>query len=107
MNNEKMNSIASWIGMNIIIKYKYMFFILITILLIFGFQGMNKIVVDSSNETFFSASEEVMIQNKRFKEIFGNEEFVFVYIEVDNIFQHDVLKHIQEISQDIKKIFHL
>ena len=103
MNNKKINQWCARFGMNIIIKYKWIFLVLIVSLLIVGFIGMQKLVTDSSNESFLPENDETVVQNDRFKEIFGNEEFVFVFIETENVFDHNVLTYIRTLSEDLDK----
>ena len=59
--------------------------------------------MDSSNESFLPEGDETIIQNDRFKEIFGNEEFVFILVEADDVFDHDVLAYIRELSEDLEE----
>jgi predicted RND superfamily exporter protein len=103
MDNEKINLWCSRFGMNVIIKYKWIFFVLIILLLVVGFNGMQNLVTDSSNESFLPENDETVVQNDRFKEIFGNEEFVFVFIETDNVFDHRVLTYIRTLSEDLEE----
>lgn len=103
MKNHDMNTWAASFGMNIIIRYKWIFLILIVLAVSGGFQGIQQIVMDSSNESFLPEGDETIIQNDRFKEIFGNEEFVFILVEADNVFDHDVLAYIRELSEDLEE----
>jgi predicted RND superfamily exporter protein len=86
MTNEKINQWAARVGTNIIIKYKWLFFLLIVLLVIFGAIGAQKIEVEMSNESYMPENDPTIIENNRFKEIFGSEDFVFVFIEADNVF---------------------
>jgi len=103
MDNEKINQWCARVGMNIIIKYKWILLVLIVILLVMGFIGMQRLVTDSSNESFLPENDETVVQNNRFKEIFGNEEYVFVFIEAENVFDHQVLTYIRTLSEDLDK----
>ena len=96
------NEWAASFGSHVIIRYKYLFFLLITLCVVGGFLGMQKVIMDSSNESFLPEDDETILQNDRFKEIFGNEDFVFVFIEADHIFEHDVLTYIRELSEDLE-----
>jgi uncharacterized protein len=103
MNNEKINQWCAWIGMNIIIKYKWIILFSVSLIFLLGLIGMQRLVTDSSNESFLPENDETVIQNDRFKEIFGNEEFVFVFIEAENVFDHGVLTYIKALSEDLDK----
>ena len=96
MNNDRINKWAEEFGMNVIIKYKFLFFAGIVLLVVLSLLGMKRLVTDTSNESFFPKGDEMIVQNDRFKEIFGNEEFVFVFIEADNVFDHDTLEYVRQ-----------
>lgn len=103
MTNEKINQWAAHVGMSIIIKYKWLFFLLIVLLVIFGAIGAQKIEVETSNESFMPENDPTIIENNRFKEIFGNEDFVFIFIEAEDVFDYEVLTYIRAVTNDLKK----
>jgi len=103
MNSERVNEWAAKFGMNIIIKYKFVLLALLILSVIVGYLGMQRLVTDTSNESFLPEGDEMIVQNDRFKEIFGNEEFVFVFIEADEVFKYDALKYIRVLSEDFEK----
>lgn len=102
MKRNNTNELAANFGMNMIIRFKYLWIILITLLAVGGYFGAQRIVMDSSNESFVAEGDDTVTQNNRFKEIFGNEEFVFILVEADDVFQHDVLAYIHALSDDLK-----
>ncbi|MFC1713178.1 RND family transporter [Candidatus Poribacteria bacterium] len=103
MNEERINKWAAKVGMEVIIRHRFVFLALIVPIIVAGFLGMQRLVIDSSNESFLPEGDEISIQNDRFKEIFGNEEFLFIFIEADEIFQPDVLEYIRTLGDDIEK----
>jgi predicted RND superfamily exporter protein len=103
MNNEKINRFTTGIGMNIIIKYRWLFLLLILFLVIFGTIGAQKIEMETSNEAFMPENDPTVINNNRFKEIFGNEDFVFIFFEAEDVFDYKVLKFIRDVTTDLKK----
>ena len=103
MNEDRINEWAAKFGMGVIIRHRFVFLALIVPLIVGGFLGMQRLVIDSSNESFFPEGDETRVQNDRFKEIFGNEEFLFIFIEADEIFQPDVLEYIRILGDDIDK----
>jgi predicted RND superfamily exporter protein len=58
--------------------------------------------MDTSNESSFPEADIVNQQNKKFEAIFGNEDFVFLLIEADEVFDHEVLAYIRELSKDLE-----
>ncbi len=103
MKNNKIGRGASRIGMNVIVKYKWIFFLGIAMLVVLGYLGLDKIVMDNSNESMFEKSDEVNIKLQQFHEIFGNEDFVFVMVEADNIFTPEALAYIKRLSDDLEQ----
>jgi predicted RND superfamily exporter protein len=103
MNNQQINQWAARFGTGVIIKHKFLFFIGIAALLVIGILGLQNIVIDSSNESFLPENDEAVIHNEKFKEIFGNEDFVFIFIEADDVFDPGVLSYIRALSRDLKK----
>jgi predicted RND superfamily exporter protein len=102
MNKQTINTWARSFGMNVLIQYRWIVLMLIAAAMLAGYVGMTKIRVDTSNESKFSEDDEVNQRNKKFEAIFGNEDFVFLLIEADNVFDHDVLAYIRELSEDLE-----
>ena len=102
MNRQTINSWARSFGMNVLITYRWIVLILVIAAIFTGYVGMTKIRVDTSNESKFPEADEVNQCNKKFDAIFGNEEFVFLLIEAKDVFDHDVLAYIRELSEDLE-----
>lgn len=103
MNNNRINRWAASFGMNVIIRYKWIFFLIIILLVGIGFSGTKRLVMDSSNESFLPEGDAALVMNDRFKEIFGSEEFVFVYIEAEDVFRPEVLHYIRNLGRDLEE----
>jgi len=103
MKTYDINQWAASFGMNVLIKHKWIFLILVLMVAIGGYFGAQRVVMDSSNESFLPEGDPIVEQNDRFKEIFGNEEFVFIYIEADDVFDYDVLTYIRELTGDLEE----
>ncbi len=100
--NHKMNELTARIGMNVIIKYKYFWLSFCLALVVVSSLGLERLTMDSSNDSFFSANDETMIDNQKFKDLFGNEEFVFVFIEADEVFAARTLQNIRDLTEDLE-----
>jgi hypothetical protein len=103
MVRDRINEWAAEFGMNVIVKYKFIFLAAIALLIVGSGLGMRRLVTDTSNESFLSEGDEMIVQNNRFKEIFGNEEFVFVFVEADDVFSSDTLQYVQALSEDFDR----
>ena len=103
MKKNGVNTWAGTFGINVVIRHRFVFLLFVAVLVSVGFQGMQRVVMDSSNESFLPEGDAMIELNDRFKKIFGNEEFVFILLEADDVFEHDVLAYIRELSEDIEK----
>ncbi len=103
MKNEKIGKRAAVFGMNFIIKYRIPILIAVLVIAVIGFYGMQQIVMDNSFEGLFEDDDEAIQLNNNFKEIFGNEDYIFVFIEADDIFSTETLTYIRNLTADIKK----
>jgi Ca2+-binding RTX toxin-like protein len=102
MKTQNINSWARSCGMNVLINYRWPVLLLIVAIMFTGYAGMTKIRVDTSNESKFSSTDDVNQRNKKFEAIFGNEDFVFLLIEAEDVFDHNVLAYIRELSGDLE-----
>ncbi|MBN1798861.1 MAG: MMPL family transporter [Spirochaetales bacterium] len=103
MKNNKIGRLASKIGMNVIVRYKWFFSLAVAVLVVFGYLGLDKLVLDNSNESMFEKDDEVNLKLQQFHDIFGNEDFVFVMVEADNIFTPQNLGFIKQLSDDLEQ----
>jgi uncharacterized protein len=102
MNNKKISSKAARFGINFIIRFRIPILLLTVLLAAAGFFGTQKIVMDDSFEGMFEGDDVAIQLNNKFKEIFGNEDFILVFIEAPDIFSTDTLSYMRELSDDIK-----
>lgn len=103
MEKRNFNQWIQSFGINVIIGHRYLVLFLIGLLVIAGLLGMQRIQMDSSNEAFLPADDPLIIKNDQFKEMFGNEEFVYILVESEDVFTYDVLKYVRELSEDIEE----
>lgn len=87
--------------MRLIVRFRIFFLVLVAALVSLGVFGMQRLRMDSSNESFFPENNQSLLVNERFKEIFGNEEYLLVLIEAEDIFTRDGLTYIRELSRDL------
>lgn len=73
-------------------------------LLITGFcaGGMKLIQLDTSWDNWFLEDDPMKIADDEFKAIFGNNEYVAVLVEVDDVFSPEVLTAIRELGAELK-----
>lgn len=99
---KRLNDVYTQIGEKILLRYKLVFYLLVLILTAVSIVGITRLHIDSSNESYFSDDSAVLEANQRFKSIFGNEEFVFILLEADDVFSYRALLQLQRISEDLR-----
>ncbi len=103
MNKKSLNDNFARYATNIIFEYKYFIFISIFLLLLTGFYGMQRLQMDSSNESFMAENDPTILKNEEFKDLFGSEEFLFILVESDDIFTYETLRLIRELTEDLEE----
>ena len=102
MNHERINALFQAAGTNVILRYRYVFLALVLAACVAGVQGMGRLRFDSSNESFFPENDDLVLMNDRFKEVFGNEEFLFILVEAEDVFSRETLGYIRSLTEDLR-----
>ena len=64
--------------------------------------GIKRIQIDVSNESWFLQDDPLMVAKHEFEEIFGNNDYVAVLVEADNVFSPEILRMMRELGQELK-----
>ncbi len=91
------------IGINGIIRFRFFWLALVTGMLVFFGFGLQELQLDSSNESFLPKTDELYLANERFKEQFGNEEFVFILVKADDVFSATSLNRLRKLQTDLEE----
>ncbi len=102
MNNQNVNRILAHIGIQWIIRYRFLWILLIAGFVFAASQGLNKLRMDSSNDSFLPESDQLSAANESFKKLFGNEEFIFILVESGDIFSPDSLSRLRQLQEDLE-----
>lgn len=84
------------------IKNRAWFLVAIAALTIFGAAGLTKFKTDNSDDGWFDDSEEVKVNEDRFKDVFGGDDAVMVLVEADDVFDPDVLDAIDRLGKRLE-----
>ncbi len=90
-------------GGRLIIKYRWFFLIAILALDIIAFFGLGKIKINASDQGLFLKDSELRSNTKLFEKYFGNNDFLALLVESDDIFNPDVLKMIRELGETLQE----
>ena len=87
----------------VIVKLRWLNFILFIVILAIAFVGMKRIQFDVSNDNWFLEHDPMKIAEDEFKEIFGNNDYAAILVEVDNVFTPEVLAKIRELGKELER----
>jgi len=100
INIEKINH---WFAKRAVglIRKRWYFLLGFAVVLCVAFYGTTLIKVDVSNESNFLPNDPIRQQTKKFEELFGNDQFVAVMVENENLFTRDVLLKLRHLHQEL------
>jgi predicted RND superfamily exporter protein len=85
-----------------ILRFRWLLLVLISLLTIFAFYEMRSLRMDNSNESFFLEGDPTKLLLDKFRDTFGNEDFVYVLIETRDFFEPDTIRLIRELAEDLE-----
>jgi len=100
MNIQKINNWFERFAESII-KKRWLIIVMFLAITGISILGLTKIVVESSYDGYFLEDDPMLMQTDKFKEIFGNDNFVAVLTECDNTFSKESLELIRELSNEL------
>jgi len=84
-----------------LIRKRWYFLLGFAVVLCIAFYGTTLIKVDVSNESNFLPNDPIRQQTKKFEELFGNDQFVAVMVENENLFTREVLLKLRQLHQEL------
>ena len=85
-----------------ILRFRWLLLLLVFLLTIFAFYEMRTLRMDNSNESFFLEGDPTKLLLDKFRDTFGNDDFVYVLIETDNFFKPETIRLIKTLAQDLE-----
>ncbi|RKY43867.1 MAG: hypothetical protein DRP81_06360 [Candidatus Omnitrophota bacterium] len=86
-----------------ILRFRWLLLLLVFLLTIFAFYEMRNLRMDNSNESFFLEGDPTKLLLYKFRDTFGNEDFVYVLIETKDFFKPDTIRLIKKLAEDLEK----
>jgi predicted RND superfamily exporter protein len=86
-----------------ILAWRWLLVVAILLLTAFFFYKMRVIKMDNSNEAFFVEEDETRVTYNKFKDTFGNDEFVYILIETEDFFDAERVKLIGRLADDLEE----
>jgi len=87
----------------VILRFRWPLLFLVFIITIFAFYEMRTLRMDNSNESFFLEGDPTKLLLDKFRDTFGNEDFVYVLIETRDFFTPDTISLIKELAEDLEE----
>ncbi len=85
-----------------IIRWRWWCLGLVTLVTLAAASRLPSLQIDNSNETFFVSGDPTYLNLEAFRETFGNDDFVFILIDVDDAFEPDVLARLAELADRLE-----
>jgi predicted RND superfamily exporter protein len=100
INIEKINK---WFAISAVglIRNRWYFLAGFALVLGVAFYGTTLIKVDVSNESNFLPNDPIRLQTKEFEELFGNDQYVAVMVENENLFSREMLLKLRELHHEL------
>ncbi len=85
-----------------IVRLRWLIIVGLIFLNLIAIIGIKRIQIDVSNESWFLQDDPLMVAKHEFEEIFGNNDYVAILVEADNVFSPEILKMMRELGQELK-----
>ena len=82
-----------------IFRFRWVLLLLVAVLTIFAFYEMRSIRMDSSNEVWFIESDQTLKLLDKFRDVFGNDDFVVLLVESDNFFEPENIRALGRLAK--------
>jgi len=102
LNIERINTCFKGIGESIL-RFRWVNLILYAIIFITAVVGLGRLETELDMDKWFLEDDAMLAVKDRFEEIFGNDDFCAVLVEVDNAFTPEVLTKIRELGQELQQ----
>ncbi len=100
LNIEKINAGFERLAHHIL-KLRWLYLLLFVATIIACMYGSTLIKIDTSNENSFLESDSIKIQTDQFEEIFGNDQYVIVLLENEDLFSHESLTLLRKLHNEL------
>ena len=85
-----------------IVRLRWLIIACLIIFNIIAIMGIKRIQVDISNESWFLPDDPLVVAKRNFEEIFGNNDYIAVLVEADDVFSPKILKIMRELGHELK-----
>ena len=84
------------------IRYRWLFLIGLLIVTLVCLSGFRNFRSESNNEDWIVNGSEIQINSDHYKDLFGNDQFVMVLVQADDVFAPEVLSMIDRLGERLE-----
>ena len=85
-----------------IVKFRWLIIIGVLLATLISMIGVNQIQTDDSFDAWLLEGDPLLVSKEKFKQIFGNSEYIVILAEQENIFSKETLEKIRELSNELE-----
>jgi len=85
----------------ILIQRRWLFLLGFVVTIVLSLYGSTLIKIDTSNENSFLAGDSINIQTDQFEEIFGNDQYIGILVENEQLFSYEKLMLLRELHEEL------
>jgi predicted RND superfamily exporter protein len=87
----------------LLLQYRVVCLLVVALITAAAFNQLPKLKMDNSNDQFFLKTDVTRVAMDEFEETFGNDDFVFILLETDNVFNAQTLSRIAELVHQLEE----
>lgn len=96
MENTNEEIVTNNLG-SLVQKWRWLSLIIVLLVTVVAFVQLEKLQIDNSNETFFRSGDDTKKRLDEFKELFGNDDFVFILVDAADVFDKQTMLRIDDL----------
>ena len=85
-----------------ILRWRWLLLLIVLLTTIFAFYQMKTLRMDNSNESFFLEGDPTKLLLDKFRDTFGNDDFIYVLVETDDLFRAETIRLIKKLAEDLE-----
>lgn len=85
-----------------LIRIRWLCLVFAAIISVLAAMQLPNLQIDNSNEAFFRSGDDTKKRLDKFKETFGNDDFVFVLIDLEDVFAAQTLRRLGELADRLE-----
>ena len=84
-----------------ILKYRWLLLVLLVVVDILAVIGLQRVRSNNSWDTWFLEDDPITIATNEFEEVFGNNDYVGILVQADDVFAPEILQMIRGLGKDL------